>query len=194
MLSILDIFVEHICRWIELYHNLSTCRLAPFQQLQMRPWNTFQAFLALFSVIAYLSIWYRYNIKFNGFIATCLRYYDKFLRHHALVYLTLLIMSLYAVAHAFGGACLINSIPHLTSGLAGRPFPSPFSSPRGVGLSSPVLNFLWGYGNLVLAYCLLVIIGNFSFHNLEHMIALVSGSFSCGLLLAYHFGKVFEGQ
>ena len=33
-------------------------------------------------------------------------------------------------------------------GTRGEPFPTPFAAPRGVGLSSPLLNFLWGTANL----------------------------------------------
>ena len=33
------------------------------------------------------------------------------------------------VAYFFGGAFLVNAIPHSVSGVLGRAFPSPFSSP-----------------------------------------------------------------
>src|SRR5258707_15619629 len=48
----------------------------------------------------------------------------------------------------FAGAFLCNCIPHLSSGLRGAPFPTPFARPRGVGDSPPFLNFLWGSFNL----------------------------------------------
>ncbi len=47
------------------------------------------------------------------------------------------------------GALLCNAIPHLAAGLRGEPFPTPFAKPRGVGLSPPLVNFLWGLLNLV---------------------------------------------
>jgi hypothetical protein len=54
----------------------------------------------------------------------------------------------------FAGAFLCNSIPHLASGLRGEPFPTPFARPRGVGLSSPFVNFLWGSFNVVVGIIL----------------------------------------
>jgi hypothetical protein len=48
----------------------------------------------------------------------------------------------------FAGAFLCNCIPHLSSGLRGAPFPTPFAKPKGVGNSPPFLNFLWGSFNL----------------------------------------------
>jgi hypothetical protein len=47
-----------------------------------------------------------------------------------------------SVALFFAGAFLCNSIPHLTKGLQGEPFPSPFAKPPGKGNSSPLVNFL----------------------------------------------------
>src|SRR5678815_1820092 len=49
----------------------------------------------------------------------------------------------------FAGAFLVNSVPHFTNGVSGRPFPSPFASPPGQGLSSPVVNVLWGSFNFI---------------------------------------------
>nr|WP_254367241.1 hypothetical protein [Paraburkholderia sp. NMBU_R16] len=46
------------------------------------------------------------------------------------------------------GAFLCNSIPHLTAGLQGTPFPTPFARPRRSGRSSASVNFLWGSFNL----------------------------------------------
>ena len=62
--------------------------------------------------------------------------------------------SLHLLAALFSGAFLCNSIPHLTAGLRGERFPSPFASPPGKGKSSSVVNVLWGTANLA-AGCLL---------------------------------------
>lgn len=94
-----------------------------------------------------------------------------------------------ALAQAFGGACLINAIPHLISGLTGKLFPSPFSSPIGVGPSSPVVNVLWGYANLALAYYFLVKLTSFSFSNPKHLIPATTGSLLTGIMLAHWFGS-----
>lgn len=59
------------------------------------------------------------------------------------------------VAHAFAALFLVNSIPHLVSGLTGRPFPSPFSSPPGRGNSPAMVNVVWGSFNLLVVWLLL---------------------------------------
>ena len=43
----------------------------------------------------------------------------------------------------------------------GRPFQSPFAKPPGEGLSSSTVNVLWGFANLVLAYGLILRVGQF---------------------------------
>ena len=48
------------------------------------------------------------------------------------------------VAYFFGGAFLVNAVPHFVNGVSGRSFPTPFASPPGKGLSSPMVNVLWG--------------------------------------------------
>jgi hypothetical protein len=89
----------------------------------------------------------------------------------------------------FAGALLCNCIPHLSAGLQGRPFPTPFARPRGVGNSSPLVNFLWGASNVVAGLAL------FSHHpfvlgtNLE-CLALAAGALGLGTYLSRHFGKV----
>lgn len=60
------------------------------------------------------------------------------------------------VAYFLGGAFIANAIPHLLTGIAGRPFPTPFASPPFKGLSSPAVNLVWAIGNLALAYGLLL--------------------------------------
>ena len=47
------------------------------------------------------------------------------------------------VALFFAGAFLVNFVPHFTNGISGRPFPSPFASPPGQGMSSPLVNVLF---------------------------------------------------
>jgi hypothetical protein len=41
------------------------------------------------------------------------------------------------VAYFFGGAFLVNAVPHFVNGVSGRIFPTPFASPPGKGQSSP---------------------------------------------------------
>jgi hypothetical protein len=87
------------------------------------------------------------------------------------------------------GAFVCNCVPHLTSGLQGVPFPTPFARPRGVGPSSPTLNFLWGGANLLvgvllLSYKPLVVGFNMGF------LLFLAGVLSMGICLSRHFGKV----
>jgi hypothetical protein len=93
------------------------------------------------------------------------------------------------IALFFAGAFLCNSIPHLTAGLQGMPFPTPFAKPRGVGNSSPFLNFLWGFFNIAVGIALLsnfpVVVGL----NLD-CVLIAAGALTLGAYLALHFGKV----
>ncbi len=93
------------------------------------------------------------------------------------------------VAIFFAGAFFCNSVPHLTYGLQGTPFPTPFAKPRGVGESSPFINFMWGIFNLIIGICLLsrhpMMIG---FN--PDFITLFVGILAMGTHLSLHFGKV----
>ena len=89
----------------------------------------------------------------------------------------------------FAGVFLCNCMPHLTSGLQGRPFPTPFGKPRGVGDSSPLVNVLWGLLNLLIALILLsrhplIVITDLG------IVALMAGMLVIAVFLAIHFGKV----
>uniref|UniRef100_Q01ZP5 Uncharacterized protein n=1 Tax=Solibacter usitatus (strain Ellin6076) TaxID=234267 RepID=Q01ZP5_SOLUE len=54
------------------------------------------------------------------------------------------------IACLFAGMLLANVVPHFVHGISGDRFPTPFSHPRGIGLSSPTVNVLWALFNLVL--------------------------------------------
>ncbi|QKJ19711.1 hypothetical protein [Microbacterium hominis] len=41
----------------------------------------------------------------------------------------------------------MNAVPHGLAAVQGRPFPSPFASPPGVGMSPPLVNALWSSVN-----------------------------------------------
>lgn len=93
------------------------------------------------------------------------------------------------IALFFAGLFLCNSVPHLVCGLQGAPFPSPFAKPHGVGDSSPLVNFYWGFANALIGTILLtrnpVTVGA----NAE-FIALLAGILVIGTFAALHFGKV----
>ena len=95
------------------------------------------------------------------------------------------------VASFFAGAFLCNCVPHLVCGLQGSPFPTPFAKPSGVGLSSPTVNFAWGFLNLVAGLLLLsrwpMAVGpNAPF------LALLLGVALMGTFSSVHFGKVLR--
>jgi hypothetical protein len=79
------------------------------------------------------------------------------------------------------GALICNSIPHLTAGLRGEHFPSPFTAPRGIAPSPPEMNVIWGAANLFIGIWLSC-----------HMVWLgfVPGFVISGYFLARNFGKV----
>ena len=100
---------------------------------------------------------------------------------------------IHLIADFFAGAFLCNAIPHLVSGLLGKPFPSPFAQPPGRGLSSPVVNFLWGFLNFVIALALLSI-AHIEIGLNTPLISFLAGFFLLGLMCASHFGKVQAGR
>jgi hypothetical protein len=101
---------------------------------------------------------------------------------------------LYLVSYFFGGAFLSNAIPHFASGSMGRPFQSPFATPRGEGLSSSTVNVLWGFLNLAIAYVLICRVGDFDLHSTVDVATLGLGFLSIGLFAARHFGRFHGGN
>jgi hypothetical protein len=79
------------------------------------------------------------------------------------------------LAYFFGGAFLANTLPHLGNGISGHAFQSPFASPPGVGLSSSLVNVLWGLFNLVVAYLLVCRVGSFNLRKTQHVLVLGAG-------------------
>ena len=101
---------------------------------------------------------------------------------------------LHVLAYFFGGFFLSNAIPHYVSGVMGRSFQSPFAKPPGKGLSSSVVNVLWGTVNLVIAYLLLCRVGAFSLQSTVDVIALGAGFLIMGLFNARQFGCFHGGN
>jgi predicted small integral membrane protein len=93
-----------------------------------------------------------------------------------------------------GGATLFNAIPHLVSGLTGRPFQSPFANPPGEGLSSATVNVLWGFANLAAAYGLLAHVGDFDLRQPADALASGLGGLAISLFAARHFGRFHGGD
>jgi hypothetical protein len=98
------------------------------------------------------------------------------------------------LAYFFGGAFLANTLPHLGNGVSGNAFPTPFASPPGVGLSSPLVNVLWGLLNLVVAYLLVCRVGSFDLRKTQHVLVLGAGILVISLMSAVAFGRLHGGQ
>ncbi len=94
----------------------------------------------------------------------------------------------------FGGIFLANAIPHVVSGMMGRPFQSPFAKPAGEGLSSSTVNVLWGFFNIVIGYVLVCRVGDFGLRNTGDVAALGIGALLIALFSARHFGRFHGGN
>ena len=79
------------------------------------------------------------------------------------------------VACFFAGAFLANVVPHLFHGISGDRFPTPFAKPSGRGLSSPTVNVVWVWINLVVGYVLFRA-GGVSSENYATLIVLLASS------------------
>ncbi|MGH7171928.1 MAG: hypothetical protein ACRELG_16760 [Gemmataceae bacterium] len=98
------------------------------------------------------------------------------------------------IAYFFGGAFLVNAIPHFVSGVTGHSFQSPFASPPGEGLSPAWVNVLWGATNFVFAYLLLGRVGNFAFRRWLPILVAGAGGLAMALQLALVFGRLHVGR
>jgi len=98
------------------------------------------------------------------------------------------------ISYFFGGLFLGNAIPHFVSGTMGRPFQSPFAKPPGQGLSSSLINVIWGSFNFVVAYFLLCRVGEFHLRSAADVTSLGLGAFLISLQAASHFGKFHGGN
>ena len=101
---------------------------------------------------------------------------------------------LHLISYVFGGAVLTNAVPHLVSGLTGRPFQSPFANPPGQGLSSATVNVLWGFFNIAVGYLLVCRVGEFGLRDTGDVVALGAGALLISLALARQFGRFHGGN
>jgi hypothetical protein len=98
------------------------------------------------------------------------------------------------VSYFFGGAFLTNAVPHLVSGVMGKPFQSPFAKPPGQGLSSSTVNVLWGILNIVVGYVLVCRVGDFGLRTTSDVMPFGLGILITALLLARQFGRFHGGN
>jgi hypothetical protein len=97
------------------------------------------------------------------------------------------------VAYFFGGAFLMNSVPHLVAGVSGSAFQTPFASPPGQGLSSSVVNALWAMFNLLVAYLLVERVGKFELRQTKHFVPFALGVAIIAVLSAHTFAPLHGG-
>ena len=90
------------------------------------------------------------------------------------------------VAAFFAGAFLANVVPHFIHGISGDAFPTPFASPPGKGLSSPLVNVLWACLNLLIGYILLSV-SKTSVKNKLSMLVLFLGILAISIQLSFAF-------
>ena len=101
---------------------------------------------------------------------------------------------LWLVSYFFGGVFAANAIPHIVAGTMGRLFQSPFAKPPGQGLSSAMVNVLWGFFNAVVGYVLVARVGSFDPRATSHILAFGLGALFIGILSARHFGRFHGGN
>lgn len=85
------------------------------------------------------------------------------------------------------GFFLANVMPHMVNGVSGSEFPTPFATPSGVGLSSPITNVIWALINLLLAY-ILIRVSKIKFDNIIGMAVIFVGIGLCAFMCAKNFG------
>ena len=98
------------------------------------------------------------------------------------------------VVYFFGGAFLVNAVPHFINGVSGRRFPTPFASPPGRGQSSPLVNVLWGAFNLAIGYLLLIQVGEFHVRQTPEVLLVGAGGLLMAVMLSRTFGRIYGGQ
>jgi len=86
----------------------------------------------------------------------------------------------------FAGAFLANVVPHFFHGISGDRFPTPFAKPPGRGLSSPTVNVVWSWVNLVVGY-LLFRAGQVSTENQTTLVLILFGIIAMSTILSFRF-------
>ena len=90
------------------------------------------------------------------------------------------------LAAFFAGAFLGNVVPHFVHGISGNRFPTPFAHPPGRGLSSPTVNVIWAWVNLVVGYVLFRV-GNVSSAETPTLIVFLAGIIFISTALSFSF-------
>jgi hypothetical protein len=93
-------------------------------------------------------------------------------------------------AQLASGALLVNGAPHFVRGLCGERFQSPFASPPGIGESSALVNFIWGFVNLAIGLALLGAFAPRPPDAFAGWIAFGAGALLTGAAMSRHFARV----
>ena len=101
---------------------------------------------------------------------------------------------LHLVSYFFGGLFLANFVPHFVAGIQGKPFQTPFAKPPGKGLSSSIVNVLWAFANLAVAYLLLLRVGYFDLRSIGCIMPFAVGALLHSLFSARQFGQLHGGN
>jgi hypothetical protein len=92
----------------------------------------------------------------------------------------------------FAGVFIANAVPHLTNGVSGNKFPTPFARPPGKGLSSALTNTLWAIFNFVVGL-LLFNAGHISAAVPATWLLFFAGATAISVMLAKNFEKKDKG-
>jgi hypothetical protein len=90
------------------------------------------------------------------------------------------------LAAFFAGAFLANVVPHFFHGISGDRFPTPFAHPPGRGLSSPTVNVVWAWVNLVVGY-ILFRTGKVSPEDTATLVVFLAGIVAISTILSFRF-------
>jgi hypothetical protein len=88
----------------------------------------------------------------------------------------------------FAGAFLANAVPHFVQGVCGNRFPTPFANPPGKGLSSPLVNTVWGLGNFVVG-ALLFCAGQVRGHGWPAFLVAFAGAAALSIPMSIRFAS-----
>ncbi|HEY4045258.1 MAG TPA: hypothetical protein VGM27_00200 [Acidobacteriaceae bacterium] len=94
----------------------------------------------------------------------------------------------HSIACFFAGMLLTNVVPHFVHGISGDRFPTPFAHPHGKGLSSPTVNVLWAFFNLVVGY-ILFRFGGVSSDDRLALVIFFAGILAMSLVGSVNFAK-----
>ena len=96
------------------------------------------------------------------------------------------------LAYFFAGGFLANGVPHFIHGISGKDFRTPFSRPMITGVSSPLLDVVWGFANFLIGYALVFGVGKFQLGFSLDALMLILGSIVMSVVLALILTRLKE--